>query len=625
MRSLLLASGTLAAFLAACSGSPKKDPVTTAPDVVQTPETPDTPTTPAGSPHDTALADVARLQASADANTVLAPYKGPYEGVPAWDQYKVDQFPGAFALAIELLQAEVNAIATNPAKPDFANTIAALENSGRHLDRANSLFGVFTSNLNAPAVQAVDKEWSPKIAAAYDGIIFNSALFERLAAVYGARNDSGLTPEQIRLTELRYQRFERAGAKLGEAQKKELGAINQELAVQFTEFGNKVLADEDTWTVVEDEKELVGVPDSLKASYKAAADERKLDGKWILVNTRSVVDSFLAVSPNRALREKVWKTFKARGDNGNASDTNATIAKIVKLRADRAKLLGYASHAHWRMSDNTMAADPAKATDLMMRVWPAAVARVGEEVKDMKVLAKKDKVTTFEPWDYLFYSEKVRKKKYDLDAAELKPYFELNNMVNAAFFMAEQLYDLHFSEITGQVPVFHPDVRVWEVKDGAGNFVGLFYGDYFARAGKRSGAWASVYQGHETFTGRTVHTITSNNNNFVRGAAGQPVLISLDDAETLFHEFGHAIHYFLSDIYYPSLGGTPRDFVEYPSQVNENWLLTQPVLSRFAKHYQTGQPMPASLIAKIEKASTFNQGFATAEYLSSAIVDMMLH
>jgi peptidyl-dipeptidase Dcp len=625
MRSLLLASGTLAAFLAACSGSPKKETVTTEPDVVQTPDTTDTPSTPAQSPHEKALAEVARLKGKADSDPVLAPYQGPYEGVPAWDRYKVDQFSTAFALAIELLQAEVTAIATNPAKADFANTIGALENAGRHLDRANAIFGVFTSNLNAPAVQAVEKEWSPKIAAAYDAIIFNAALFERLSAVHGARNDAGLTPEQIRLTELRYQRFERAGAKLSEAQKKQLGSMNQELAVHFTEFGNKVLADEDTWIVVENEKELDGVPDSLKASYKAAATERKLDGKWALVNTRSVVDAFLAASPNRALREKVWKAFKARGDNGNASDTNATIAKIVKLRADRAKLLGYASHAHWRMSDNTMAVDPAKATDLMMRVWPAAVARVGEEVKDMQAFARKDKVAAFEPWDYLYYSEKVRKKKYDLDAAELKPYFELDNMIKASFFMAGQLYDLHFNEITGQVPVFHPDVRVWDVKDGAGNFVGLFYGDYFARAGKRSGAWMTDYRGHETFTGTTFHTIASNNNNFVKAAPGEPVLISLDDAETLFHEFGHALHYLLSDVNYPGLSTTPRDYVEFPSQVHEMWVLSRPVLDKFARHYKTGKAMPKALLDKIEKSSKFNQGYVTVEYLASAIVDMQLH
>jgi peptidyl-dipeptidase Dcp len=610
-------------LLAACSGAPKKDPVITTPEPTEDVDA--APAMPAPNPHDKAVAEVARLKAQADADTILAPYKGEYGGVPAFDKIQTSMYAAAFGVAIPLMAAEIDVIATNPEPPTFANTIAPLEDSGRHLSRAESLFAVWTDNLSNPEVQAVEKEWSPKIAAAYDAIIFNSALFDRVSKIYDGRASAGLTDEQKRLVELRYERFLRRGAKLSDEQKKQLGALNQELAVAFTEFGAKVLADEDTWITVENEKELAGIPDSLKASYKQAATERKLDGKWAIVNTRSVVDPFLAASSNRALREKVWLAFKNRGDNGNASDTNATIAKIVKLRADRAKLLGYASHAHWRMSDNTMAVDPAKANELMLKVWPAAVARVGEEVKDMKVIAKKDKVTTFEPWDYLYYAEKVRKKKYDLDAEELKPYFELDNMINAAFFMAEQLYDLHFTEITGTVAVFHPDVRVWKVEDGAGNFVGLFYGDYFARSGKRSGAWMTDYRSHETFTGTTFHTLASNNNNFVKGAPGEPILISLEDAETLFHEFGHAIHYLLSDVNYPGLGTTPRDYVEFPSQVHEMWVLTRPVLDRFAKHYKTGKAMPKALLDKIDKSSKFNQGYATVEYLSSAIVDMMLH
>jgi peptidyl-dipeptidase Dcp len=271
--------------------------------------------------------------------------------------------------------------------------------------------------------------------------------------------------------------------------------------------------------------------------------------------------------------------------------------------------------------DDTMAKDPEKAQELMMRVWPAAVARVREEVADMQKLAGG---TTIEPWDYLYYAEKVRKQKYDLDQNELKPYFELNNMIAASMYTAGQLYGLTFREITGQVPVFHPDVRVWEVREGD-RHVGLFYGDYFARSGKRSGAWASTYRGHETFTGRKITPLSSNNNNFVKGAAGEPVLISLDDAETLFHEFGHALHTLLSEVNYPGLATTPRDFVEYPSQVMEHWVLTRPILDRFAKHYQTGQTMPQALVDKVHASSKFNQGYATVEYLSAALVDMALH
>ena len=451
-------------------------------------------------------------------------------------------------------------------------------------------------------------------------------MFARVSAVYAARDTSGLTAEQKRLVTRTYEQYVRAGAKLTGDQKKRLGEINQELAVAFTDFSNKVLADENTWIVLESEAELAGLPDSLRAAYKEAAKSNKLEGKWAVVNTRSSVDPFLTSSSRRDLREKVWKTFKSRGDNGNANDTNATIAKIVKLRADRAQLLGYASHAHWRMSD-TMAKDPKKAQELMMKVWPAAVARVHEEVADMQAIADAEGAKiTIEPWDYLYYADKVREAKYDLNEAELKPYFELNNMISGAFWMAGELYGLTFTEITGKVPVFSSDVRVWEVKDKTnGKYVGLFYGDYFARPAKRSGAWAAGYQGHETFTGKVVTPITSNNNNFVKGAPGEPVLISLDDAQTLFHEFGHALHGLLSEVNYPGLGTTPRDFVEYPSQVHEMWVLTRPILDRFALHYQTKQPMPQALVDRVVASSKFNAGYTTVEYLSAAIVDMELH
>jgi len=577
-------------------------------------------------PDSVVVAEVAKLKAMADANPLLAPWPGPYGGVPPWDQVKADAFPPAFQLGLDLLLAEVDAVALNPAPPTFANVIAALEDAGRHEGRAEVLFGVMTNNMNQPAIQAVDREWSPKIAAAGDKITFNEKLFARIAALYAARESAGLTAEQKRLLERTYDQYVRAGAKLNAEQKKRLGEINQELAVAFSDFGNKVLADENSWTVLDTPRDLAGLPDSLRAAYKAAAKDKGIEGKWAVVNTRSSVDPFLSASSRRDLREKVWKAFKSRGDNGDANDTNATIATIVKLRAERASLLGYASHAAWRMSD-TMAKDPKNAQALMMKVWPAAVARVHEEVADMQAIASKEGANiTIEPWDYLYYADKVRKAKYDLNQAELKPYFELSNMINGAIWMAGELYGLSFKEITGTVPVFNPTVRVWEVTDRtSGTYVGLFYGDYFARAGKRSGAWASGYRGHETFTGTTYTTIMSNNNNFVKGGADEPVLISLDDAETLFHEFGHALHGLLSEVNYPGLAGTPRDFVEYPSQVHEMWVLTRPVLDQFALNYKTKQPMPQALVDKVEASSKFNQGYATVEYLSAAIVDMELH
>ncbi|HEX8512115.1 MAG TPA: M3 family metallopeptidase [Allosphingosinicella sp.] len=558
-------------------------------------------------------------------NILLADWTGPYDGVPPWDKVTPELFPEAIQFGIDEQRREVLAIANSADAPTFANTVEALEKAGQRLDRVLSLFGVMTDNMTTPAYQALEKEWSPKLSAASDEITLNPKLFQRVKAVYEARQSAGLDAKQQRLVTRLYDSFVRRGANLNPEQKQQLTAYNSQLAGKFATFGEKVLADESTH-IAATEAELKGVPADVKAAAASAAQERKLPaGSFAIVNTRSAVDPILTYADNRALREKVWRAFVNRGDNNGANDTNQTIAEIVKLRADRARLLGFSSHAEFRMQD-TMAKSPAKALDLMNRVWPAAVARVKEEVADMQALARKrDRDLTIEPWDYRYYQEKVRAQRYNLTQEEVKPYFELNNIIEASYWAAGELYGLDFKEITGTVPAWHPDIRVYSVTErGTGKQIGVFYRDDYARTGKRSGAWATTYRSRAGLLGDDI-VLGSNNNNFVKPAPGQPVLISLDDAETLFHEFGHAIHYFLSNVYYPSFGGTPRDFVEYPSQVNENWLLTQPVLSRFAKHYKTGQPMPASLIAKIEKASTFNQGFATAEYLSSAIVDMMLH
>jgi peptidyl-dipeptidase Dcp len=582
----------------------------------------------------------AEAAAPMPSNILLAQWTGPYEGVPPWDQVKPELFPEALQFGIDEQRREVMAIANNSAAPTFTNTVEALERSGERLGRVLSVFGVMTSNMTNPQYQALQKEWGPKLSAASDETTLNPKLFQRIKAVHDARQTSGLGTKQQRLVTRLYDSYVRRGANLSAEQKQQLSTYNQQLAAAFAEFSEKVLAEESTYLTAT-EAEMKGVLQDVKDAAAAAAKERKLSaGTYAIVNTRSAVDPILTFGDNRALREKIWRAFVNRGDNGGANDTNASIAKIVKLRADRAKLLGFASHAEFRMQD-TMAKTPAKAMDLMNRVWPAAVARVKEEVRDQQALAKKlgqnvgapialsggqrSPNIIIEPWDYRYYQEKVRKERYNLTQEEVKPYFELNNIINASYWAAGELYGLDFKEVTGTVPTWHPDIRVYSVTDRRdGSQVGLFYRDDYARTGKRSGAWATTYRSRSGLLGEDV-VLGSNNNNFVKPAPGQPVLISLDDAETLFHEFGHAIHYFLSDVYYPSFGGTPRDFVEYPSQVNENWLLTQPVLSRFAKHYKTGEPMPASLIKKIERASTFNQGFATAEYLSSAIVDMMLH
>jgi peptidyl-dipeptidase Dcp len=572
-----------------------------------------------------APADAQPMAAAATAvpdNLLLADWSGPYAGVPPFDKVTPELFPQAIQFGIDEQRREVLAIADSTAAPTFANTVEALEKVGQRLDRVLSLFGVMTSNMTNPAYQALDKEWSPKLSAASDEIVLNPKLFARVKAVYDARQTSGLDAKQQRLVTRLYESFTRRGANLNATQKQQLSAYNQQLAERFATFSEKVLADESTH-IVATEAEMKGVPADVKAAAASAAKERNLPaGQYAIVNTRSAVDPVLTFADNRALREKVWKAFVNRGDNGGANDTNAVIAEIVKLRADRAKLLGFPTHAHWRMQD-TMAVEPAKAQDLMMRVWPAAVARVKEEVADQQKLAGRS--ITIEPWDYRYYQEKVRKQRYDLSQDEVKPYFELNNIIEASYWAAGELYGLDFKEVTGTVPAWHPDIRVYSVTDRkSGKQVGLFYRDDFARTGKRSGAWATTFRSRARLLGDDI-VLGSNNNNFTKPAANEPVLISLDDAETLFHEFGHAIHYFLSDVYYPSFGGTPRDFVEYPSQVNENWLLTPEVLSKFARHYKTGAPMPKALLDKIEASSKFNQGFATVEYLSSAMVDMALH
>jgi peptidyl-dipeptidase Dcp len=557
-------------------------------------------------------------------NILLQDWSGPFAGVPPFDRARPELFPEAFEFAIAEQRREIAAIADNPAAPTFANTVEALERSGNRLGRVLAVFGVMTSNMATPEYQALQREWSPRLAAASDEIVLNPRLFDRVRTVYQQRQQAGLNAQQQRVVTRLYESFVRRGANLDAAQKQQLSAYNQQLAGLFAQFSEKVLADEQTYIAVT-EADLAGVPADVRNAAAAAARERGLPaGQFAIINTRSAVDPVLTFADNRGLRERVWRAFVNRGDNNDANDTNDTIRQIVRLRAERARLLGYESHAHWRMQD-TMAGTPARAMDLMMRVWPAAVARVGEEVAEQQAMARRlGHNITIEPWDYRYYMEKVRQERYNLSQDEIKPYFELNNMIQAMFYMAERLYGLQFREITGQVPVWHPDIRVWHVTNTAGEDVGVFYGDNFARTGKRSGAWATTYRSRSGLLGDRI-VLGSNNNNFARPDEGQPALLSVDDATTLFHEFGHAIHYFLSDVRYPSLIGTPRDFVEYPSQVHENWLLTPEILSRFARHYRTGEPMPQALVDRIEAAAQFNQGFATVEYLSSALVDMDLH
>jgi peptidyl-dipeptidase Dcp len=492
----------------------------------------------------------------------------------------------------------------------------------------DTIYGIYSSSLSTPEFQALERRMAPRLAAHRDRIVHNEALFARIVAVYGSPDKAGLTPEQQRLVWLRYTNLVLAGAQLGREDKQRVAAINQRLASLYTAFSQNVLADEEQLTVeLEDEADLAGLPAGFVSSAAAAAAARGRPGKWVVLNTRSSVEPFLTYSSRRDLRRKVFDNFVNRGDGGGAHDNNAVIAEILALRAERANLLGFATHAHWRLQ-NSMAKTPERTMQLMQAVWTPAVARVREEVADMQAVADAEGGgVTIEPWDYRYYAEKVRKAKYELDENAIKPYLQLDTMRQAMFWTAGRLYGLQFTELApGAVPVYHPGVRVWEVADSAGAHVGLYYFDPYARNGKRSGAWMNAYRVQERFDGE-VPVIVSNNLNFIGSPPGQPALIGWTDATTLFHEFGHAVHGLLSDVRYPSVSGTRvfRDYVELPSQLMEHWLPTREVLDRFARHYQTGEPMPAGLVERIRRAETFNEGFRTVEYLSAAIVDMRLH
>jgi peptidyl-dipeptidase Dcp len=562
-------------------------------------------------------------------NPLLAEWAGPHGGTPPFDRVEVAYFKPALEAGMAEQLAEIDKIAADPAAPTFENTIAALERAGQTLDRVTTVYGVWSSTMNTLEFQAVQREMAPRLAAFSDKITQNEALFRRIEAVYNSPAKSKLSSEQQRLSWLYYTNFVRSGAKLDAAKKARLSEINQKLAGLYTNFNQHLLSDEnDLFLVLKSEDELAGLPQSLRdAAAQAAASKKQPAGTWVVLNTRSSVDPFLTYSDRRDLREKVWRMFVNRGDNGDKNDNNAIITEVLQLRAERAGLLGYKTHAHWRL-ENAMAKTPERAMELMEAVWKPAVARVREEVADMQALADKEGAKLkIEPWDYRYYMEKVRKARYDLDQNEVKQYLQLERLREGIFWVAGELFGFEFKP-AANVPVYHPDVRVWEVTDRkSGRHVGLWYFDPYQRDGKRSGAWMNAYRSQERMDGKEVTTIVSNNSNFVKGKPGEPVLVSWDDAETMFHEFGHALHGLSSNVTYPTLAGTAvsRDYVEFPSQLLEHWLSTPEVLQRFALHHQTGKPIPQALVDRIKRASTFNEGFATTEYLSSALVDMKLH
>ncbi|MDP6581100.1 MAG: M3 family metallopeptidase [Vicinamibacterales bacterium] len=559
-------------------------------------------------------------------NVLLADWTGPHGGVPAFDRMDLDALKPALEAGMARHLEEIDTIVATAEPPSFENTIVALERAGRDLRRVSPYLAVWGSNMSTPAFREIQQEMAPRLAEFDSKITQNTALFARIKAVYDGEELAALRPDQQRLVRLTYDGFARNGATLEGDAKTRYAAIEQRLAELYTRFSNNVLADEEAYVTYLTGDQLSGLPDSFIQAAAAAAEERGREESYAITNTRSSMDPFLMFSDERDLREQVWRTYYSRGDNGDEHDNNTIIAEILQLRQERVGLLGYDDYATWRL-ENRMAKSPQQALNLLEAVWPAALARVEEEVAAMQAVANAEgRAITIEPWDYRYYAEKVRQATYDLDSDELKQYLQLDKLREGMFFVAGELFNFAFTPITdGSVPVFHEDVSVWEVTDKTtGNHVGVWYLDPFARPGKGSGAWASSYRGHETFDDK-VTVLGSNNSNFIEAPAGAPVLVSWDDAETLFHEFGHALHYFSSTVAYPSLNGGVRDYTEFQSQLLERWLLTDEVIDRYLVHHETGEPIPDELVDRIKRASTFNQGFATTEYLACALVDMRFH
>lgn len=559
-------------------------------------------------------------------NILLQEWTGPYDGVPAFDKMNVKDVKEAVEKGMELGLEDIEKIANNPEPPTFENTIVEMERSAKDLTRVFTYYGILSSNMSSPEFRDLQAELAPKLSDYNSKISQNEKLFQRIKAVYDASQTTPLEADQQRVVDLTYKSFEMNGANLDPEKKKRYAEINKELSSIYTKFSNNVLHDEENYVTYLNEDQLGGLSESFVKSAAKIASDKGQDGKYAITNTRSSIDPFLTYSTERELRKQVWTNYYSRGDNGDEFDNNDLIAKILQLRKERVGLMGYDNYAEWRLQDR-MAKTPENAMDLMMAVWPAAIARVKEEVTDMQAVANEigDKVT-IEPWDYRYYAEKVRQKKYDLDSEEVKQYLQLDKLTQALFYTAGRLFNYEFTPVPeGSVPVFHEDVKVWDVTDkDSGKHIGLWYLDPFAREGKRSGAWATMYRSYSTYDGEET-VLASNNSNFVKPAPGEPVLVSWDDATTFFHEFGHALHFFSSNVKYPTLNGGVRDYTEFQSQLLERWLSTDEVINQFLVHYKTGEPIPAALVAKIKNAATFNQGFGTTEYLASALIDMKLH
>jgi peptidyl-dipeptidase Dcp len=547
------------------------------------------------------------------------------DGVPPFDRITPEQIRPAYARALAEHATEIAAIVGNPAAPTFDNTIGALEQSGRALQRVDNVFHLLVGAHSNDALLEIEREISPQLARHYNVIATNAALFERVDALMRQAEALGLNAEQKRVLERYHTESRRAGAGLDAPAKKRLAEIIERLAVLGTAFSQNVLADEQAFTLeLKDEAELAGLPDFMREALKVEARERGRDG-YVVTLSRSSVEPFLQFSERRDLREKVFRGFISRGDNGGPTDNKAIIAEMVRLRAERAKLLGYVDFAHYRL-DDTMAKTPAAARSLLETVWAPARSRAVADRDAMQALvAAEGGNFKLEPWDWRYYAEKRRQQTCSFDEAAIKPYLSLDRMIEAAFYTAERLFGLTFVP-RGDVPTWHPDVRVWDVRGRDGRQVGLFFGDYFARSSKRSGAWMTSIRDQEKLRD-DIKPLIVNVCNFVKGADGEPTLLGFIDARTLFHEFGHALHGLLSSVTYPKIAGTnvATDFVELPSQLYEHWLEQPEVLRRFARHYQTGEPMPEELLQRVLAARNFDNGFGAVEYIASAIVDLDFH
>ena len=554
-------------------------------------------------------------------NPFFEPWNTPFE-LPPFERIDPAHFPPAFEQGMAEQAGEIAAIAGCAAAPDFANTIEALERSGRLLRRVSRVFHNLDSSATNEALQAIDRDYAPKLAAHQMRIALDPGLFARIDALYQKRDQLALQPDQLRVLERHHLRLVRSGARLDPEQKARMSAISQRLATLHTLFGQNVLHDEDEWRLVLDEEELDGLPDFARAAAATAAAERGLAGRYVITLARASVEPFLAFSARRELRRAAYEAWAARGTHAGAHDNAPLIGEIMALRTEQARLLGYETYAAYRL-DDTMAKTPDAADRLLHQVWEPAKHKAAVERADLTAAALADGLNEpLAPWDWRYYAEKVRQQKYALDEAAVKPYFVLDNIVAAAFDTAGRLFGLRFVA-RPDCATYHPDVRAWEVRDQTDRPIGLFLHDNFARAGKRSGAWMSSYREQESLDGEVLPIIV-NNNNFSKG---DPTLLSFDDAKTLFHEFGHGLHGLLSRVRYPSQSGTAvrRDFVEFPSQVFEHWLSVPETLRRYARHYRTGEALPEALLERLLAARNFNQGFATVEYAACALLDLDLH